>query len=325
MARRFFMAGKKRHGSQYVMKKYNDLENMATIIPKSIHALGRKFEHSYRCRYTIYHWDKVVGEKVAKNSRVAKIEKGTLMLYVPDATWRNEIQMFGEEIIQKTNNFAGEKIAKKIVFVNRPHILFDDNNKKNAAINLSVKRKQTAVLNISPKEQAKINDICNFIQDNALREKMTGLIKQQKKLTAKRKRNKWHKCVSCAALCPPDRKLCPDCRRRQQEIKKNKIREYLDVYPWARYAEITKVIDCTPEDITDVRISMIQQLALTMRIDNYEKIAAHKLVMLYKCLPPEELTEPMVNETLYHLRNDMAKNEKFKPLKKADFLRNAGK
>ena len=303
------------------MKKHRDLEDLATIIPKSIHALGRKFEHRYRCRYTLFHWRKVVGKKVFDHVKPAKIENDVLFLYAPDSTWRNELMMFQDDIVQKANNFAGEKIIKKIAFINKPNNALYNDNGEAIVINNKISKKNNLLNTLPLKEEKRIDEICRKIRDEELRTKMHRFMEKHELLKINRQKNKWHKCAACSSLCPPEHKLCLSCRQKKQAETKKKIRELLNVYPWLRYAQINNIVPCTPDDINDVRLSMVQKMASSLVIDDTKGDVAKKLVMLYLCLPPEELNDDIINKTFYRLRNDFAKKEKFTPIKRKNFIK----
>ena len=303
------------------MKKYTGIENINSIIPKSIHAWGRDFERRYRCRYALHHWKKIVGENVSKNVRAVAVENKTLLLFAPDSTWRNEMQMFKESIIQKTNNFAGEKIVRDIRFVNRLSVNKDSEKHLFATQKNIYKNHVDSLPNLSSEENSFVEEACLKIKDETLRNKFTDFIKKQIKVTKLKKQNQWHNCPQCGTLCPPDEKICFTCRTEAEKNKRRKIRDYLKDSPWARYAEINKSIPCRPEEINYERAYLVQQWAANVRLTDTDTTAAQKLVMLYLCLPPEELNPNIVRETLYTLRNDLAKTEKFVPVKRYDYIK----
>lgn len=295
------------------MKKYFGLEQISTVIPKGIKALGRKFERDYRCRYAVHHWQEIVGSNVAKHAKAVNIEKNVLFVYAPDSTWRNELMMFSDSIIQKTNDFVGEKIAKEIHFVNRPQYMANSailkkTTKKNIA--------KTGKVKLTDDEKQAIKNVCQTVTDKELRQKLQKLLRSQKELKHKRESAAWQKCQICGTLCPPGSRICFRCRTARLNERRRLIRNYLNENPWARYAEINEFVKCEPQDVNDERTIMVQRWAGKITINDREKLLAKKLVMLYRCLPPEQLTDDIVNETLYTLRNNLAKTAEFKPIKR---------
>ena len=61
-------------------------------------------------------WPKVVGSKLAKISRVIKLDNSTLMIKVDSSIWRNEFYHIEEEIKKKFNAKLGSHKIKKILF-----------------------------------------------------------------------------------------------------------------------------------------------------------------------------------------------------------------
>jgi predicted nucleic acid-binding Zn ribbon protein len=64
----------------------------------------------------IVHWDSVVGKEIADRTDPYKITRGTLFVRVADNVWRNELQFFKNEIIEKLNQKIGKKIINEIKF-----------------------------------------------------------------------------------------------------------------------------------------------------------------------------------------------------------------
>ncbi|NOR45033.1 MAG: DUF721 domain-containing protein [Candidatus Delongbacteria bacterium] len=61
-------------------------------------------------------WPKVVGNKLAKISRVIKFEASILMIKVNSSIWRNEFYHIEDEIKKKYNAKLGYHKIKKILF-----------------------------------------------------------------------------------------------------------------------------------------------------------------------------------------------------------------
>lgn len=66
--------------------------------------------------FAIVYWDSVVGKEIAEKTEPFKVLKGSLFVKVADTVWRNELQYFKNEIIEKLNKKIGKKIIKDIKF-----------------------------------------------------------------------------------------------------------------------------------------------------------------------------------------------------------------
>jgi predicted nucleic acid-binding Zn ribbon protein len=61
------------------------------------------------------YWVEIVGEAVARQAEVERIDRGRMYIKVHSAVWRNELLMRREEIRQKVNERFGAEIVKEIV------------------------------------------------------------------------------------------------------------------------------------------------------------------------------------------------------------------
>ncbi|UCF64307.1 MAG: DUF721 domain-containing protein [bacterium] len=74
--------------------------------------IGDKIEENY----AIVYWEQAVGKEIAQHTEPYKITQGILFVKVSDPAWRNELQFFKNEIIEKLNQKIGKKIVKDIKF-----------------------------------------------------------------------------------------------------------------------------------------------------------------------------------------------------------------
>ena len=300
-------------------KRTPGLELVASIIPKSVHALGPEVEKKYRRFYVLWHWADIVGNAIAANVHPIGMEHGRLWLYTPSASWRNEIQMMQMEILQKVNRYAGEKLVSEMRFSGRREkVLVFDRTELPPPVHFG---RELAKKNL-PKE--KIEDIrqeCSSVEDDDLRMKLQELLLKQGKLNQWREEQGWHPCVDCGVLCPKDAKRCTVCSARHEEAVRERVYRILQELPWLRYGEIkAQVPECTSYMASSLRASMVQELARKVKLEDIRSLAAKRLVMLYHCLPPEQLTEDLIRRTLYKLRLDLVRPENFKPMKRYDYI-----
>ena len=62
-------------------------------------------------------WDDVVGEKISKNAKAKSIEFGILKVETTSPTWRQELHLQKNHIINKLNDKIQKKIVKDIRFI----------------------------------------------------------------------------------------------------------------------------------------------------------------------------------------------------------------
>ena len=59
-------------------------------------------------------WLEIVGESIAKNAKVIKLDDGVLTISTESSTWRNELRLRSDEIIDKLNKKINKDIIKKL-------------------------------------------------------------------------------------------------------------------------------------------------------------------------------------------------------------------
>ena len=62
----------------------------------------------------ITEWEKIVGNSISEFVKPVRFENGELWVAVEDASWRNEIFNMRDALINKINDFMGEKTVKKL-------------------------------------------------------------------------------------------------------------------------------------------------------------------------------------------------------------------
>ena len=61
-------------------------------------------------------WDNAVGDRIAKVAKPMRMVKGTLFISVSSGTWRNELSMRKQEIVNRLNEVLAEEIVTDIKF-----------------------------------------------------------------------------------------------------------------------------------------------------------------------------------------------------------------
>lgn len=56
----------------------------------------------------------VVGEHIAKQIEFKNFEKGILTIEVESSSWKNEIFLLREQLVEKVNNAFGKQIVKQL-------------------------------------------------------------------------------------------------------------------------------------------------------------------------------------------------------------------
>lgn len=295
------------------------MESTGRILPKTIHELGPAFEHLYYCNSALVHWPDIVGAMIAQNVEAVRIIRETLWLYTYDSSWRNQIALMQQEILQRVNNFAGQALVKELRFArsgNERRTLQE--TPMDEGIDYA---KALPKINLTDDEIAALREACAHVENDDLRESLFRLSLKQAKLEHLRRDLGYHKCADCGVLCEPTATRCPSCALQHREAIRHAIHHYLTDIPWARFAEIQHEIpEATPELLASVRAGYVRELAAEVLLEEPDTMQAKTLTMAFRCIPPDQLTEEKVRRTLWYLRGDLARPKEWKPIRRYDYL-----
>ncbi len=93
------------------MSQAKPLNQLIEQFLKSL-GIGHKVEENYAMVY----WDQVVGKEISEQTEPFKISDGTLYVKVIDPAWRNELQFFKSDIMEKLNHKIGKTMVRDIKF-----------------------------------------------------------------------------------------------------------------------------------------------------------------------------------------------------------------
>ena len=291
-------------------KRTPGLEKVVTIIPKAIHELGPKQEREYYQHWVLWHWADIVGETYAHNVKAIAIEKKSLYVSCYDPAWANETRYRMPQIVQQVNNYAGAEMIKDIKFHGswRWQERTAEGKAEKSAEEADTARelnwaRERAKMPLAKEDLQQAEKLSEHLEDEELALKIRELYRKNQQMKKLREKNGWHPCASCGSLCPPEEHICHRCMSKQLETVKTRIRAVLRDIPWARCKEVCEYVpECTPKLLNEQRAAMVQLQASKVSIKDHTSMAAKTLVMLYRCLPPEQLTEEAVKRALYELR-----------------------
>ena len=301
------------------------LERPDSIIRKTIHHMGSSCERKYYMHWVLWHWPEIVGEFIANNTSPQGIRKGVLYIYSDNSSLRNELQMMMPQIVQSVNNYAGQKMIEKVAFTKRweksdsegiDEIRLAPAEKE---INMGRQRRK---MPLSPEEMQKAAALGAEAADEEIGKAISALYRKHLQLQKLQVAQNYQKCPQCGRLMKPEESLCYACSRRQREKITAAVRQVLRDMPWARYPEVKKYVpECTTKMVNEQRSAMVQKLAADTDVNDMTSIKAKTLVMLYRCLPPAQLTEDNITRALYALRFDMHRPKDYKAPKRYEVIK----
>ena len=91
------------------------MEQLKKVLKKTIENSG--FKNAILQENAVSAWSDVVGNNISKISKATSVDKGVLFIKVESATWKQELHMQKNEIINKINKKIGSKAIKEIRLV----------------------------------------------------------------------------------------------------------------------------------------------------------------------------------------------------------------
>ena len=91
------------------------MEQLKKVLQKTIERSG--FKNAILQENAVSIWPDAVGKNISKISKATSVDKGVLFVKVESATWKQELYMQKNEIINKINKKIGSKAIKEIRLV----------------------------------------------------------------------------------------------------------------------------------------------------------------------------------------------------------------
>lgn len=272
------------------------MDTVKEILSTAFRQWGVK--HKYNQQSAITHWPEIVGEEIAKHSCPTKIEYGIIVVTVANSAWTHHLSMMKQNIINKVNEYIGEKLINDI--------RFQAGSLKNS---LSEEKHSDDMPDfrlgkLDHTEITAAEDLVADSENNQIRDKLLRIIKKDFALKKIKKIEQWQKCTICSTLCPPGKSYCTVCDRKRREELLAEIRALLREAPWLKYHELNQYLKCTPYEYDDAKNHVVASLLpiIHKSAEKIDKIALVTLSMLITCMKPEAITEEILAATLVKIR-----------------------
>ncbi|SHK39033.1 Protein of unknown function [Selenomonas ruminantium] len=301
------------------------LERPDSIIRKTLQHMGSGYEKKYYMHWILWHWPEIVGGFIANNTIPQGIRKDTLFIYSDNSALRNELQMMMPQIVQSVNNYAGQKMISKVAFTKKWETSdsagIDEIRLAAMPSELDIGQERRK-MPLSPAEMQAAETLAAGAEDPDIATAVAGLYRKHMQMQKLKIARNYQKCPLCGQLMEPGLSICADCNRKKQQKLREKVRQVLHDMPWARYPDVKEYVpECTPKIVNEQRSIMVQKLAADTDVNDRTSIQAKTLVMLYRCLPPDQLTEDNITRALYALRFDMHRPKDYKAPKRYDVIK----
>ena len=306
----------------------SELENISNVMAKNISTYGNKYKEKLR-RYSIFHYWKEIAGPVAEDIFPIKIIDSRLILYSQTSAARDNFRYIAKDILDGANEIVGggEKIFTDIDFAknfDKPSSATKKFFRKSENKKIAAKKIFTSLadvkLNSSEISECKKNS-AEFkkteIKNLAL--KSFEILKKVSKLKIK---SGWHKCKCCDSLCKPEEIICENCRISERNKMRRKIRRLFYKNPCIKFHDVLNQVKKNFSHISEEislgvvsteRNFLIKSLAGKIFFDDFNSETLKTLVMIYKQLPREKLTDAVIKKSVKELRFNFlpAENKKF--------------
>lgn len=282
-------------------------------LKSSLKALGKDFYIKYLQHAVFFQWQSLVGEKLAEQIKPALIDHKTLYVRIDSAAWRSEFQFKKPTVLQKINAAAECNLLDDIQINNRLEIpkppKIDETRLQSPD---EIVAQDLPNITLTDEEIAEVERNATPSSNEKLRAVMLDTSLARARLQKCRIKHGWHKCARCELLVPPADVLCYGCQRKEVELLRRTIGEIIRDVPWLTYAEIRNELSlkmphmlgwCRPETVSSIRSSLVQNLARS--IDTRDQMQVKQLVMIYRQVPPDQLSADAVRKTMRRLRFDL--------------------
>lgn len=273
------------------------MKRAGDIVPLTISILGIK--KKYNEQSITLHWREIAGEEIYAHSRAVSLNRGVLLVVVDNSVWCHHLAISKSDIINKLNSYAGEKLIIDIRF--KAGNLKDYQNYENDNDNLALEQK-IRFIKLSEQEKTEAEQKTTDITNQALKQKITKIIKKDIALRKMRLAEHWKKCQNCSVLCPPEEILCPACSLEAKKERISKIRTILLEVPWLAFTDMQSFVECTKGEYIVCKQDLQEAFAAEVRKNPDATMQLMSYIMLKQGLKPDKITDDIVERSLYSLR-----------------------
>ena len=278
----------------------------------ALKSLGKEFYVGYLRHALFFRWQSTVGETIAKNVQPARIDYKTLFVYINNSSWKTEFQFQKSGIIKKLNEAAECRLIEEILLSRETRIAAPRNRIEPLEPTPDeIIARELSNITLTDAELGEI-EAGLTVEDEQLRAMILKTAINRRRLKKCREKHGWHACAKCEMLVPPDEVLCNDCERKEREEFRRQLGQIIRDAPWLKFADVYSEMQskmphmigqCYPETVAGVRSSLVQELARRTGVNNPNQVK--RLVMLYRQLPPDQLSDEIIRKTMRRLRFDL--------------------
>lgn len=284
-------------------KRYRTMDSIAGVFAHSdikTKLFGQKGFQFYLFQKR---WKNMVGDLMARESYISGCKGPVLYVQVTNSTFLQQLYMMKADILKELSKDEIGKYFTDIRFfagsTRKESHPFTTVDRVNETIQKEHHRYSVA---LSQEEEQWIqNWVALHVESEKIRPQFTQMMEEVLKIRKGEKAEGYHECAICGALCPPENRICPACRRKLEKARKNKVILILKENPHYTYQEVRSIIPCDYSMYEDARDTLIHRAKEKI----FHKYSADeekkKLLALLLHRPISSITTEEANEMLKKL------------------------
>ena len=291
----------------------SEIESAVELMNKTLQTLDKDLQKKIVNHGIFFHWKEIAGS-LARDIFPIKIVGDTIILYAETSVAKDNMKFLAQEIIDKANEVVGfgEEIFKHIDFAKS----FEQRK-------ILQKKKNTPQQKNIPVEEIELTDEEIFDCEKKVVEFKNPEIKKitleqlinHKKAEKFKLQHGWHKCEICGILCTPEENICGFCKISERNKMRDEIRQSFYKNPQIKFQTVLNEIqkkyphiseECDMQVIGAERTALIKSIAARVSYSDRKSETAKILVMLYRRLSEDKLTDAIINRTFEELKFDLA-------------------
>ena len=290
-----------------------EIESLSAVMSKTLQSYDENFKKKL-LRRTIFTCWKDIAAPFAEDIFPIKVSKQTVILYAKTSAAKDNFKYIAKDILDAANKIigGGEEVYKDFDYAktfNKPSRTTEKIfGKKKFS---SAKKFSVDDIKLTAKEIAECEKNISEIKNLEIKKIALASFITQKKSDKLKIKNGWHKCKICESLCPPEEIICEVCRISEQNKMRRTIRQIFLKNPCEKFFdvlhEVKKNFPHLAEEIflstvTSERNYLITSLANKISFGDTESKDAKFLVMIYRQLPENKLTDAIIKRALQELK-----------------------
>lgn len=293
----------------------SEFETVDGVLIKAVEKLPKNLNEKLLQFEIFRRWNEIVGS-VAGQIKPLKLNGKILTIYVDNPVVKDNTKFLANSIVEKINSSVGcgEKIIEKITFgktFEQPDKNFEKIIRPKSKNFSNATETDLSKIILTDDEIAECEKKLPVMKDETLRQELLKTFLNRAKLRKWRTENGWHKCEICDELCEPHKIICDFCKIHEREEMRKKIRQIFYDLPWILFPDVQRQIcekmphmadECTLSVIESVWASLVVEKATRVKFGDKTSFDAKFLVMLFKHVDKEKLTDKIINRAFKELR-----------------------